>query len=481
MERRKVLRLFLVSSVAAIVAPKLAFGQTPLYQNLDFSSLDFGSDFKWGVATAAYQIEGAHNIDGKSASIWDTFSHKKGTIKTGENGDLACDFYHSYEQDLDLLKSLNMRVFRFSIAWSRILPNGVGAPNQKGIDFYNRVIDACLVRGIEPWITLYHWDLPQVLQDQDGWMNRASISWFSEYAELVTKTFGDKVKNWMVFNEPSAFTALGYLIGYHAPGLKGFKNYLPTVHHVCLCQAEGGRIIRKNVANANIGTTFSCSHVDVYKSEKRDGKSAERWDVLLNRLFIEPSLGMGYPMESFPILHKLNKYILPGDMDKLKFDFDFIGVQNYTREVVKKVGLIPVMKGLEIKPAKRDVKEVTEMGWEVYPEGIYQIIKQFAAYPGVKKIFVTENGCAFPDELVDGKVNDVKRIDYYQRYLKQVLRAKKEGVNIGGYFSWTLLDNFEWSEGFKPRFGLVYVDFKTQKRYVKNSGFWFKEFLADKK
>jgi beta-glucosidase len=187
---------------------------------------------------------------------------------------------------------------------------------------------------------------------------------------------------------------------------------------------------------------------------------------------------MGYPTASLPILRKLDKYILPGDLEKLKFDFDFIGVQNYTREVVKKVGLVPIMKGLEIKPVKRDVEEVTEMGWEVYPEGIYQIIKQFAAYPGVKKIYITENGCAFPDEIVDGKVNDVKRIDYYQRYLKQVLRAKKEGVNIGGYFSWTLLDNFEWSEGFKPRFGLVYVDFKTQKRYVKNSGLWFKDFLS---
>jgi len=481
MERRKVLRLFLVSSVAAFVAPKLTFGQLPFVEKLDFSSLDFGADFKWGVATAAYQIEGAHTIDGKSASIWDTFSHKKGAIKTGENGDITCDFYHSYEQDLDLLKSLNMTVFRFSIAWSRILPNGVGTPNQKGIDFYHRVIDACLTRGLEPWVTLYHWDLPQVLQDQGGWMNRASVLWFSEYSELVTKSYGGKVKNWMVFNEPAAFTSLGYLIGYHAPGLKGFKNYLPTVHHVCLSQAEGGRIIRKNVTNATIGTTFSCSHVDVFKSEKRDGKAVERWDVLLNRLFIEPALGMGYPIASLPILRKLDKYILPGDLEKLKFDFDFIGVQNYTREVVKKVGLIPIMKGLEIKPVKRDVKEITEMGWEVYPEGIYQIIKQFAAYPGVKKIFVTENGCAFPDKVVDGKVNDLKRIDYYQCYLKQVLRAKKEGVNIGGYFSWTLLDNFEWSEGFKPRFGLVYVDFKTQKRIVKDSGLWFRDFLSNPK
>jgi len=478
MERRKILRLFLVSTVAAVVTPQIIFGNVPRFKKFDFSSLDFGVDFKWGVATAAYQIEGAHNLDGKSPSIWDTYSHKKGTIKTGENGDIACDFYHSYEQDLDLLKSLNMTVFRFSIAWSRVMPNGTGIPNQKGIDFYHKLIDACLERGLEPWITLYHWDIPQVLQDQGGWMNRSCITWFSDYAELMTKTYGDKVKNWMVFNEPSAFTALGYLIGYHAPGLKGLKNYLPTVHHVCMCQAEGGRIIRKNVANANIGTTFSCSHVDVFKSEKKDGKSAERWDILLNRLFIEAALGMGYPIDNFPILKKLKKYIQPGDMPNLKFDFDFIGVQNYTREVVKGNSLIPVMKGMEVKPKDRDVKEITEMGWEVYPEGIYQIIKQFAAYPGVKQIYVTENGCAFPDELVNGRVKDVKRVDYYERYLKQVLRAKQEGVNIGGYFSWTLLDNFEWSEGFKPRFGLVYVDFKTQERTIKDSSLWFRDFLG---
>ena len=194
MERRKVLRLFLASSVGAIISPNFVFGKIPFQQHLDFSQLDFGADFKWGVATSAFQIEGAHDLDGKSASIWDTFSHEKGKIKTGENGDVACDFYHSYEQDLDLLKSLNMSVFRFSIAWCRVLPNGTGEPNQKGIDFYHRVIDACLERGLEPWLTLYHWDLPQVLQDQGGWKNRDSLAWFGEYAELVSKNFGSKVK-----------------------------------------------------------------------------------------------------------------------------------------------------------------------------------------------------------------------------------------------------------------------------------------------
>lgn len=475
MDRRELLRLILMSSAAATVMPTKAFGNVLKYNSM--SKLDFGPDFKWGVATASYQIEGAHSIDGKGASIWDTFTHEKGKIKNGHNGDVSCDFYHNYLEDIAILKSLNMKVFRFSASWSRVLPNGTGTVNQKGIDFYHKIIDACLENGIEPWMTIYHWDLPQALQDKGGWVNRDVIQWFSEYAELLTKNFGSKVKNWMVLNEPMSFTALGYLIGYHAPGKRGFKNFLPAVHHTAYCQAEGARIIRKNVPDAQIGTTFSCSHVEPWKDEKRDGKAMERWDVLLNRLFIEPALGMGYPVESLPVLKGIKKYVQKGDMEKLKFDFDFIGVQNYTREVIKKNGLIPFIKGMEVSPKDRDAKEITEMNWEVYPEGIYKIIKQFAAYKGVNKIYITENGAAFPDVVANNAVKDFQRVDYYQRYLEQVLRAKNEGINIAGYFSWTLLDNFEWSEGFKPRFGLVHVDFETQKRTIKESGLWFREFL----
>jgi beta-glucosidase len=218
-----------------------------------------------------------------------------------------------------------------------------------------------------------------------------------------------------------------------------------------------------------------------WKSEERDGKSMERWNVMLNRLFIEPALGMGYPVESWPVLKKMEKHILPGDLEKLPFDFDFIGVQNYTREIVKKNNLIPYMKGMEIKPKNRGVKETTEMGWEVYPEGIYKILKQFASYKGVNKIYVTENGAAFTDQVENGRVKDDKRVKYYQDYLQQVLRAKQEGVNVAGYFCWTFLDNFEWAEGYHPRFGLVHVDFNSQKRTVKDSGLWFQEFLAGDK
>lgn len=480
MQRRELLRLLALGSAGGYFLPSQLLAQNSFFsvEEMELLATEFGPDFKWGTATAAYQIEGAHNKDGKGKSIWDTFTHREGKIKNNENGDVACDFYHRYPVDLNILKALNMNVFRFSIAWSRVLPDGVGKVNEKGIEFYHNVINECLRLGIYPWITLYHWDLPQALEDKGGWTNREVVNWFSEYADLVTKTYGDKVKNWMVLNEPAAFTGLGYLIGYHAPGKRGFKNFLPAVHHTALCQAEGGRIIRRNVPNAHVGSTFSCSYVMPFRSEEKDQKAMKRWDVLLNRLFIEPVLGMGYPSSDWPILKHIEKYVQPGDMEKLKFDFDFVGLQNYTRELVKQNALIPIMKGLEVPPKKRGVEEMTEMGWEVYPEGIYQLIKKFAAYPNLPKIYITENGAAFPD-VVDGEtVNDVKRIDFFKRYLKQVLRAKKEGIDIGGYFVWSLTDNFEWSEGFRPRFGLVHIDFTTQKRTVKDSGWWFREFIA---
>ncbi len=479
MERRTFLQLLSLAGVGSLVQPNGLWANTLPSGGL--KAIDFGKDFKWGVATAAYQIEGAHLLDGKGPSIWDEFTAQKGKIKNGENGNVACDFYHSYPQDLALLKSLNMDVFRFSAAWSRVLPDGIGKVNQKGIDFYHRVIDQCLELGLDPWMTIYHWDLPAALQKKGGWENREILNWFNEYANLLTKTYGDKVKNWMVLNEPAAFTGVGYLIGYHAPGKRGFGHFLPAAHHATMCQAEGGRIIRANVQNANVGTTFSCAPIMPWKSEERDGKSMERWNVMLNRLFIEPALGMGYPVESWPVLKKMEKHILPGDLEKLPFDFDFIGVQNYTREIVKKNNLIPYMKGMEIKPKNRGVKETTEMGWEVYPEGIYKILKQFASYKGVNKIYVTENGAAFTDQVENGRVKDDKRVKYYQDYLQQVLRAKQEGVNVAGYFCWTFLDNFEWAEGYHPRFGLVHVDFNSQKRTVKDSGLWFQEFLAGDK
>ncbi len=475
MDRRQYLKLMGLAGAGALVSPRLKALNALLIHDLKKS--DFGTDFLWGVATAAYQIEGAWDVDGKGPNIWDTFSHKKKNIKTGENGDVACDFYHNYETDIELVKSLNMDVFRFSVAWSRVLPEGTGQVNQKGIDFYHKVIDKCLEVGVQPWITCYHWDLPQALEDKGGWKNREIIDWFSEYVNLISKEYGDKVKNWMVLNEPTAFTAVGYMLGVHAPGKFGISNFLPAAHHATICQAEGGRIIRRNVANAHIGSTFSCASVEPHKGDAKHMKAVRRYDALLNRLYLEPALGMGYPIEAWPVLKRMEKYIEQGDEQKLAFDFDFIGLQNYTRTVTRKNIFIPWMGGLEVQAKKREVEGITDMGWEVHPEGIYKMLKKFGSYEKINKIIVTENGAAFPDMVEKGRVHDAERLDFYKAYLGQVLKAKNEGVPVEGYFCWTLMDNFEWAEGYRPRFGLVYVDFKTQERIIKDSGLWFREFL----
>ncbi len=434
---------------------------------------NFGNDFFWGVATSAYQIEGAWNTDGKGESIWDRFTNVQGNVKDNVDGKVANDFYHRYKSDLRLLKNLNFNHFRFSFSWARLLPNGTGQINERGVDFYNRMIDSCLELGIDPWAMLYHWDLPQKLEEAGGWTNRDIVGWFNEYADLCTRKFGDRIKHWMVLNEPASFTTLGYLSGIHAPSRIGFGNYLSSVHHACLCQSEGGRVIRRNVANSHVGTTFSCSFTEPAKPTPDYQRAAKRLDVVLNRLFIEPSLGMGYPIQDLPFLEKIEKYIQPGDMQNLKFDFDFIGLQNYFR-VVTKPFLIPYLWATRVKP--NSDAEVTEMGWEVNPEGMYNIIKQFAKYP-VKEIVITENGAAFPDHLMNGRVADLQRINFYKRYLENILRAKNEGIKVTGYFAWTFIDNFEWAEGFRPRFGLVYNDFKTHERIVKDSGYWFRDFL----
>ncbi len=476
MNRRELIKKSILAGAAVGISPKL-FAQ-PFIAPPIISRKDFGSDFVWGAATAAYQIEGAWNEEGKGESVWDNFTHhKKHKIITGENADTACDFFHSYESDIEMMRSMNIPAFRFSISWSRVLPLGTGAVNQKGIDFYSRVIDKCLKTGVEPWVTLYHWDIPQALQEKGGWENRDVCNWFSEYAELCTKHFGGRVKNWMVFNEPTAFTALGYMLGIHAPGKYGIQRFLKAAHHTVLCHGIGGRIIRKNVPDANIGTTLSCSPVDAWKGKPANIRAAKREDVLINKLFIEPVLGMGYPVKDLPALKKIEKYMLPGDAEKMAFDFDFIGVQNYTRLVTRNFGLVPVVHALDIKPKKLQ-HNLTDMNWEVYPEGIYRILKQFAAYPGIKKIFVTENGAAFPDAVTESCVHDLKRQKFLQDYLEQVLKAKNEGVPVKGYFVWSFMDNFEWAEGYRPRFGLVHVDFKTQKRTIKDSGLWYKEFLG---
>jgi beta-glucosidase len=436
----------------------------------------FGDDFAWGVSTAALQIEGSCDTDGKGTSIWDTFTAKKGKVLNGDKPSTACDFYNRYEQDIDLVKELNIPNFRFSIAWSRILPDGTGRINQAGIDHYNKLIDYCLQQSIEPWLTLYHWDLPQALEDKGGWTNREMVNWFSEFVTICAQNFGDRVKNWMVMNEPAVFTGAGYFLGIHAPGRNGLRNFLPAVHHVVLSIVAGARIVRKICPDAQIGNTFSCSHIEPYADKSKHINAAKRADALINRLFIEPILGLGYPTDEVTALKGIYKYHQPGDEGNLSFDFDFIGIQNYTREIVKYSFFTPYIGASLIKAEKRNV-ELTDMKWEVYPPAIYHMIKKFNAYPQIKKIIITENGAAFPDTVVDGKVDDPKRVKYLQTHLQQVLKAKQEGCKVAGYFVWTLTDNFEWAEGYHPRFGLIYIDFETQQRIIKSSGHWYASLL----
>ena len=436
---------------------------------------DFGEQFRWGVSLAAYQVEGAYEADGRGPSIWDHFSNRKNRIQDGSNGNVACEFYYRYEQDIALTKSLNLSHFRFSISWTRIIPDGLGEVNQPGLDYYNRLIDCCLEYGLEPWITLYHWDLPLALEKRGGWTNRIVVDAFIRFADVCSKSFGDRVKNWIVMNEPFTFTGLGYLTGYYAPGRFGMRNYLPAVHHATLCQAEGARRIRLNLPDAYIGTSISCSYVAPASHRPRQEAAARRVDALLNRLHIEPLLGMGYPIKDLPVLERIEKYFHPYDDELIKFKFDFIGLQNYFSVVAYDNPLIPYLHAFVV-PFRKLNRPLTANGWEVFPEGMYRILKQFSQYP-IKEFIVTENGAAFHDHLEGNRVHDKRRVQYLQSYLGEVLRAKNEGMNIGGYFIWTLMDNFEWRAGFRSRFGIVYTDFLKQTRIIKDSGLWVRDFL----
>jgi beta-glucosidase len=441
----------------------------------DLAKADFGPDFKWGVTASSYQTEGAWNIDGKSESNWDYFSRIPGKIANGENADIAADFYHRFSEDIDLIKAMNFNIFRFSVSWPRILPAGTGAVNAKGIDFYHRVIDKCLSAGVEPWITIYHWDMPQVLEAQGGWTNRKIIDWFSEYVDVLTKEYGDKVKNWIVMNEQLAFIGNGYMNGVFAPGKKSIGAFMKAVHHAVVANAEGGRIIRENVPGANIGFTLANTWVEPVDKDEKNIRAAVRMDAIMNRLFIEPALGLGYPEDTIPMLKKLKSYYEDGDEQKMIFDFDFIGIQYYYRTIAKK-SIIPGMRAKEVAATDRGVT-ANEMGGEIYPEGLYHILKKFSQYKGIRNLIVTENGTCVPDKLENGRVHDKDRTAYFKNHLAAVLKAKQEGVNVTGYFAWSPTDNFEWDKGYNPRFGLVYVDFKTLERYIKDSGLWFREFL----
>ena len=439
---------------------------------------DFGDDFTWGVAHASYQVEGAWNVDGKGVSIWDAFTHGGGRIRGKANGDVACDFYHRYEEDTDLVKELGFDAQRFSISWPRVLPDGVGRVNEKGLDFYDRVVDACLERGVQPWVTLYHWDLPAALERRGGWTNREIVGWFSDYVSVVVAALGDRVRQWMVFNEPLSFTMLGYLLGAHAPGRRGPAAFCAAAHHVNLATAEGARAARAASprSDASIGTTQYLSPVLASGVGPLAGIAERSADALVNRLFLEPNLGLGYPWDDCGLLRGIKRHHRPGDDELATIDLDFLGVQYYTR---LRAPWLPIPGIWTIPHFGQDRGcELTSMGWEVRPEGLGMVLDRVHAYGAYDRVVVTESGASFDEELVDGRVHDNRRIAYFQRHLAELRATIDRGVPVDGYFCWSLLDNFEWTFGYRPRFGLVHVDYATQQRIVKDSGRWFARLLG---
>ena len=437
---------------------------------------EFGPDVRWGVATAAYQIEGSPDGDGKGQSSWDTFTHRPGKIADGSTGDVATDSYRRFPEDIALVHSLGFGAYRFSLSWPRIQPDG-RTVNHAGLDHYKRVIDSCLGAGIEPWVTLYHWDLPQELENEGGWTNRDIIDAYAEYVAVVGDALGDRVTNWMLFNEPMSFTMLGYMLGEHAPGRRGLNNFFPAIHHVHLATSAGAAALRATATDPVVGTTHYLTAAKGSGPGPNLAQRAERAaNAMLNRAFLEPGLGLGYPVDDAPILRMMRRYIQDGDLERCEVDLDFLGVQYYTR---LRAPFRPI-PGLWTIPGFGDDPEVekTSMGWEIRPEGLGMVLDMVNAYERFGRIVVTEGGASFPDHLVAERVRDSRRIAYYESHLAQVRAAMDRGVPVDGYFCWSLLDNFEWAAGYEPRFGLVYVDYDTQRRVIKDSGYWFAEQLG---
>lgn len=431
----------------------------------------FPDGFLWGAATAAYQIEGAWNEDGKGPSIWDTFSHTPGRIQGGDTGDVACDHYHRYGEDVALLVDLGLGSYRFSTAWARVLPEGIGQANPRGLDFYDRLVDALCARGIRPFVTLYHWDLPQALEDRGGWGSRDTAAAFGAYATLMGERLGDRVKDWITLNEPFAVTLMGYILGMHAPGVQDPALAFQASHHLNLAHGDAVRALRAAVPGARVGVTHVSFPIYPATQREADVAAARRFDGFANRWFWDPPLRGAYPADMLEHLGALAPKIDPGDLDRASPPIDFFGHNSYTRAVVKDDPDAPVTGVTPLPPAGPQ----TEMGWEIYPAHLYDSLTRIAREYGDPEIYITENGAAFADELHDGVVEDPERVAYLRTHLAAAHRAIEDGVKLRGYFCWSLLDNFEWSFGYSKRFGLVYVDFDTQRRVVKASGRFFRD------
>lgn len=442
----------------------------------------FPDGFLWGAATASYQIEGSPLADGAGPSIWHRFAHTPGTIRAGETGDVACDHYRRWREDVGLMRELGLKAYRFSMAWPRVLPDGRGKVNEPGLSFYDRLVDALLDAGIVPFVTLYHWDLPGALQDEGGWANRDVVGWFADYADLVFGRLGDRVRHFITLNEPLVVADAGHIAGVHAPGMRDLCAGMRAVHHLLLAHARAVQAFRASRAgDGEIGITLNLWPSHPASASPEDGAAAERSSAYNNRLFLDPIFRGCYPEVIVPrLLEALGSAeawpgMQPGDLRQIQKPVDFLGINYYSRSVVQAA---PGEGLLDSRPVRQAAPH-TEMDWEVYPEGLYEILAWIRRTYGDTPVYVTESGAAYPDvvEPGSGMVNDDDRLAYLRDHFIQAHRAIQDGVDLRGYFVWSLLDNFEWAHGYSKRFGIVHVDFGTQRRTIKKSGRWYREVI----
>lgn len=439
--------------------------------------IHFPENFLWGSATAAYQIEGAWNEDGRGLSIWDTFSQTPGNVFQNENGNVAADHYHRWQSDLELMRDLGLQAYRFSISWPRILPEGKGKLNQPGIDFYDRLVDGLLNIGIVPYVTLYHWDLPQSLQDNGGWKNRDTANLFADYARIVAQKLGDRVHHWITHNEPFVVALAGHFTGEHAPGIQDISAALLVSHNVLVSHGLAVQALRSSLNNEpQIGITLNLTPVYPFSDSAEDRLAATRLDGVHNRLFLDPILKGSYPED----LRELFGPVIPSfnseDLKIIATPIDFLGINYYTRAVIQFDPGYPFVQGREIKPIGNEYSQM----WEVYPPGLFDLLTRVHKEYAPSRILITENGIPVPDGVdADGQIRDYRRIKYLNDHLYQIHKAISRGVPVEGYFVWSLLDNFEWAYGYKMRFGIVYVDFNTQERLIKQSGYWYSKAIRE--
>jgi beta-glucosidase len=450
------------------------------------TELIFPKGFKWGTASSAYQIEGAWNEDGKGLSIWDIFTHTPGKIINNETGDVSIDHYHLWKKDIQLMAQLGLKTYRFSTSWPRIFPEGTGPVNKKGIAFYDRLIDELLKNGIEPFLCLYHWDLPNRLQEKGGWPERDISRYFGDYAGFMAEKFSDRVGYWITHNEPFVTAGAGYFIGEHAPGIKEPFSAIRAIHHLLLSHGMAVQAIRSASRKpVKVGIVLNLSPVYPASTSKIDIKAAERFDLIQNRSFLEPLLLGTYPIMENKILKSLvGSVIKPGDLELIN-ELDLLGINYYTRTVARNDPKFPVLSVSQVHPAGNEYSGM----WEIYPEGLSELLLDIWGRYGpsslnhgkkMPEIMVTENGIPVPDgKDFDGKIRDERRIRYLENNIQQVHKAIQLGVPVKGYFVWSFMDNFEWALGYGQRFGIVHVDLKTQKRTIKESGHWFADVIKN--